>query len=64
MRDGRTGQKLKYSVFCGVARYSKLIHMVKDKLHFRTIGPYTEIIQQPVKGKKNLGGQRFGEMEI
>ncbi|PHJ25390.1 rna polymerase (apicoplast) [Cystoisospora suis] len=64
IRDGRTGNKLKYSVFCGVARYSKLIHMVKDKLHFRTIGPYTEIIQQPVKGKKNLGGQRFGEMEI
>lgn len=64
LRDGRTGSKLKLAVFCGVARYSKLIHMIKDKLHYRTTGPYTEIIQQPLKGKRNLGGQRFGEMEI
>ncbi|PFH30578.1 RNA polymerase B (apicoplast) [Besnoitia besnoiti] len=64
IRDGRTGTKLKSSVLCGVSRYSKLIHMVKDKLHFRTTGPYTEILQQPLKGKRNLGGQRFGEMEI
>ncbi|NP_044569.1 RNA polymerase beta chain (apicoplast) [Toxoplasma gondii RH] len=64
IRDGRTGVKLKSSVLCGVSRYSKLIHLIKDKLHFRTTGPYTEILQQPLKGKKNLGGQRFGEMEI
>lgn len=38
--------------------------MIKDKVHYRTIGPYTELMQQPVKGRNKLGGQRFGEMEI
>ena len=38
--------------------------MIKDKIHYRTIGPYTEIMQQPVKGRNKMGGQRFGEMEI
>lgn len=64
LRDGRTGYKIAEPSFLGVSKYSKLIHMVKDKIHYRTIGPYTEIMQQPVKGRKKLGGQRFGEMEI
>ena len=38
--------------------------MIKDKIHYRTIGPYTELMQQPVKGRNKMGGQRFGEMEI
>lgn len=64
LRDGRTGYKIIEPSFLGVSKYSKLIHMVKDKIHYRTIGPYTEIMQQPVKGRNKLGGQRFGEMEI
>nr|ANN13289.1 RNA polymerase B [Cyclospora cayetanensis] len=64
LRDGRTGYKLLESSFLGVSKYSKLIHMVKDKIHYRTVGPYTELMQQPVKGRKKIGGQRFGEMEI
>ena len=64
LRDGRTGYKLSEPSFLGVSKYSKLIHMVKDKVHYRIIGPYTDLLQQPVKGRSNLGGQRFGEMEI
>lgn len=64
LRDGRTGYKLSEPSFLGMAKYSKLIHIIKDKIHYRTIGPYTELMQQPVKGKNKLGGQRFGEMEI
>lgn len=64
LRDGRTGYKLVEPSFLGVSKYSKLIHMIKDKIHYRTIGPYTEIMQQPVKGRNKIGGQRFGEMEI
>ena len=64
LRDGRTGYKLSESSFLGVAKYSKLIHMIKDKVHYRTVGPYTELMQQPVKGRNKIGGQRFGEMEI
>ena len=64
MKDGRTGFKFNEPSFLGVSKYSKLIHMVKDKVHYRVIGPYTELMQQPVKGRSNLGGQRFGEMEI
>lgn len=63
-RNGLTGYSLKEPTFFGVVRYFKLLHMVDDKMHYRTIGPYTEIIQQPSKGKNNNGGQRFGEMEI
>lgn len=64
LRDGRTGYKLVEPSFLGISKYSKLIHMIKDKIHYRTIGPYTEIMQQPVKGRNKIGGQRFGEMEI
>lgn len=64
LRDGRTGYKLSESSCLGVSKYSKLIHMIKDKIHYRTIGPYTDLMQQPVKGRNKMGGQRFGEMEI
>lgn len=64
VKNGMTGYNLKEPAFLGTARYFKLLHMVQDKLHYRTIGPYTEIMQQPVKGRTNNGGQRFGEMEI
>ncbi len=64
LRDGRTGYKLSEPSFLGMAKYSKLIHMIKDKIHYRTVGPYTELMQQPVKGRTKMGGQRFGEMEI
>ena len=64
LRDGRTGYKLSESSFLGVSKYSKLIHMIKDKIHYRTIGPYTELMQQPIKGRNKMGGQRFGEMEV
>ena len=64
LRDGRTGYRLKGGAFLGTLYYSKLIHMVKDKVHYRTFGPYTEITQQPIKGRGKGGGQRFGEMEV
>ena len=64
LRDGRTGYRLKGGAFLGTLYYSKLIHMVKDKIHYRTFGPYTEITQQPIKGRGKGGGQRFGEMEV
>lgn len=64
LRNGLTGYIIKEPSFLGIARYFKLLHMSEDKLHYRTTGPYTEILQQPVKGKSNIGGQRFGEMEI
>nr|QEM01671.1 plastid-encoded DNA-directed RNA polymerase beta [Nephromyces sp. ex Molgula occidentalis] len=62
--DGRWGYKIKGSVLFGCSLYTKLIHMVKNKIHYRTIGPYSEITQQPVKGRSKKGGQRFGEMEV
>nr|WPW47565.1 RNA polymerase subunit beta [Coccidia sp. AB-2023a] len=64
LRDGRSGYRLKGSSFIGNIQYSKLIHMVKDKVHYRTIGSYNEITQQPIKGRGKGGGQRFGEMEV
>nr|QEM01872.1 plastid-encoded DNA-directed RNA polymerase beta [Nephromyces sp. ex Molgula occidentalis] len=64
LRDGKTGNILKGSFLFGSSFYTKLIHMVKDKIHYRTIGPYSTITQQPLKGKSNQGGQRFGEMEV
>ena len=64
LRDGRTGYKLKGGAFMGTLQYSKLIHMIKDKVHYRTFGPYMEITQQPIKGRGKGGGQRFGEMEV
>nr|QEM01783.1 plastid-encoded DNA-directed RNA polymerase beta [Nephromyces sp. ex Molgula occidentalis] len=62
--DGKTGKKLKGSVLLGTSFYTKLIHMVKEKIHYRTIGPYTTVTQQPIKSRSKQGGQRFGEMEV
>ena len=62
--DGKTG--LPYSQKCtvGVTYFMKLIHMVEEKLHMRSVGPYSLITQQPLGGKAQFGGQRFGEMEV
>ncbi len=62
--DGRTGESFKEDVTVGVIYLMKLNHLVTDKLHMRSIGPYSLITQQPLGGKAQLGGQRFGEMEV
>ncbi len=62
--DGRTGQPFKDRVTVGYIYMMKLIHMVEDKIHMRSIGPYSLITQQPLGGKAQFGGQRFGEMEV
>ncbi len=62
--DGRTGEKFHQKVTCGFIYMLKLGHMVEDKLHARSIGPYSLITQQPLGGKAQFGGQRFGEMEV
>jgi len=62
--DGRTGQQFKRDVTVGVIYIMKLNHLVADKIHMRSIGPYSLITQQPLGGKAQLGGQRFGEMEV
>lgn len=62
--DGRTGEKFKYPVTVGYTYVMKLIHLVEDKIHMRSIGPYSLITQQPLGGKAQFGGQRFGEMEV
>ena len=62
--DGRTGEKLKEASVVGVAYILKLVHMVEDKIHQRSIGPYSLVTQQPLGGKAQFGGQRFGEMEV
>jgi len=62
--DGRTGQQFKENVTVGVIYVMKLNHLVADKIHMRSIGPYSLITQQPLGGKAQLGGQRFGEMEV
>ena len=62
--DGRTGQAFPQSVTVGYLYIMKLIHMVEDKIHMRSIGPYSLITQQPLGGKAQFGGQRFGEMEV
>ncbi len=62
--DGRTGEPFKNRVAVGVMYYMKLAHMVDDKLHARSIGPYSLVTQQPLGGKAQFGGQRFGEMEV
>ena len=64
LRDGRTGQPFKRKVTVGYMYIMKLIHMVEDKIHMRSIGPYSLITQQPLGGKSQFGGQRFGEMEV
>ena len=62
--DGRTGLPFDQKSFVGVTYFMKLIHMVEDKIHMRSIGPYSLITQQPLGGKAQFGGQRFGEMEV
>ncbi|MCK5086589.1 MAG: DNA-directed RNA polymerase subunit beta, partial [Melioribacteraceae bacterium] len=62
--DGRSGEKFHQKVTCGYIYMLKLGHMVEDKLHARSIGPYSLITQQPLGGKAQFGGQRFGEMEV
>jgi len=62
--DGRTGDKFEMPVTCGIAYMLKLNHMVEDKIHQRSIGPYSLVTQQPLGGKAQFGGQRFGEMEV
>jgi DNA-directed RNA polymerase subunit beta len=62
--DGRTGRKFDNKVSVGVMYMIKLSHMVDDKLHARSVGPYTLVTQQPMGGKAQNGGQRFGEMEV
>ncbi len=62
--DGRTGEKFDNKVSVGVMYMIKLAHMVDDKLHARSIGPYSLVTQQPLGGKAQFGGQRFGEMEV
>ncbi|KRL84797.1 DNA-directed RNA polymerase subunit beta [Ligilactobacillus apodemi] len=62
--DGRTGEAFDNRVAVGVMYYMKLSHMVDDKIHARSIGPYSLVTQQPLGGKAQFGGQRFGEMEV
>jgi DNA-directed RNA polymerase subunit beta len=64
LRDGRTGQQFDYPVTVGVIYMLKLSHLVDDKIHARSIGPYSLVTQQPLAGKAQFGGQRFGEMEV
>jgi len=62
--DGRTGKAFTKKITVGYIYMMKLIHMVEDKIHMRSIGPYSLITQQPLGGKAQFGGQRFGEMEV
>jgi len=62
--DGRTGDKFEREVTVGVMYMIKLAHMVEDKIHARSTGPYSLVTQQPLGGKAQFGGQRFGEMEV
>jgi DNA-directed RNA polymerase subunit beta len=64
LRDGRTGEYFNQDVAVGYMYILKLHHMVEDKIHMRSIGPYSLITQQPLGGKAQGGGQRFGEMEV
>ena len=64
IRDGRTGEYFDQPVTVGVIYILKLNNMVDDKLHARSVGPYSLITQQPLGGKAQFGGQRFGEMEV
>ena len=64
LRDGRTGEHFQQPIAVGYMYIMKLHHMVEDKIHMRSIGPYSLITQQPLGGKAQGGGQRFGEMEV
>jgi len=64
LRDGRTGEEFDNPVTVGYMYYLKLAHLVDDKIHARSTGPYSLVTQQPLGGKAQFGGQRFGEMEV
>ncbi|MDD3364220.1 MAG: DNA-directed RNA polymerase subunit beta [Syntrophomonas sp.] len=64
LRDGRTGENFDHEVTVGYVYMLKLAHLVDDKIHARSIGPYSLVTQQPLGGKAQFGGQRFGEMEV
>ena len=64
LRDGRTGEEFDSMVTIGHMHYLKLHHLVDDKIHARSTGPYSLVTQQPLGGKAQFGGQRFGEMEV
>ncbi len=64
LRDGRTGKRFDQKITVGQMYIMKLNHLVEDKIHMRSIGPYSLITQQPLGGKAQFGGQRFGEMEV
>jgi len=62
--DGRTGEPFENRITVGIMYYLKLNHLIDDKIHARSIGPYSLVTQQPLGGKAQFGGQRFGEMEV
>ncbi|MDR0323400.1 MAG: DNA-directed RNA polymerase subunit beta [Treponema sp.] len=64
LRDGRTGEPFINQIFCGIIYFLKLHHLVDDKMHARSTGPYSLVTQQPLGGKAQFGGQRLGEMEV
>jgi len=64
LRDGRTGETFVNQIFCGIIYFLKLHHLVDDKMHARSTGPYSLVTQQPLGGKAQFGGQRLGEMEV
>ncbi len=64
LRDGRSGQRFDFPATVGAIYMLKLSHLVDDKIHARSIGPYSLVTQQPLAGKAQFGGQRFGEMEV
>lgn len=64
LRDGRTGEPFDRPITVGNIYMMKLIHLAADKVHARSIGPYSLVTQQPLGGKAKFGGQRFGEMEV
>ena len=64
LRDGRTGEPFKEDTVVGIGYIMKLTHMVEDKTHARSTGPYSLVTQQPLGGKAQMGGQRLGEMEV
>ena len=64
IRDGRTGDYFENPVTVGIMYFLKLHHLVDDKMHARSTGPYSLVTQQPLGGKAQFGGQRFGEMEV
>ncbi|MDR1252425.1 MAG: DNA-directed RNA polymerase subunit beta [Treponema sp.] len=64
LRDGKTGETFVNPIFCGMIYFLKLHHLVDDKMHARSTGPYSLVTQQPLGGKAQFGGQRLGEMEV